>query len=570
MVLANSEGESVLIDWIESYGNSPWLLGLAMVFATLVSEDLTCISGGVLAAKGWIPFMGASVACSVGIWLGDMGLYGLGVLAGRSRRHWNWVNRIVSPERVAKGRHLFDIYGVRWVFLSRFLPGMRLPSYVAAGVVGWPFRRFAMALAIAAVLWTPILCGLAFFAGRAVLDWMESYQKWAWPVLVATVLFLWLLVRNVLPLLSWRGRRLLRSRWVRLWCWEFWPVWAVYPPVALCLLLQAVRLRGATLFTCCDPAVPHSGFALESKGDILDALRSPDESQIRIAKYRRLGSAEDGSNRIGAVGAFLKEEALEYPVVLKPDIGERGQGVAIARNEEEARRWLGAYHGPTILQEFVEGVEFGVQWCRGPDQEVGTVTSIGGKHPQHVTGDGKRTLEELILNDARAVTMARYYLLKFERRLAEVPAEHERVELTEIGTHARGAVFTDERHLATAELRRVLDALGDGFVGFHFGRYDLRVPCEDDLRAGRNLVVLELNGVTGEPIHVYQPGYPWWRGVRDLCRHWKRACEIGAVNRSRGAKPTSLRGLWGLVRGHRRQSWFEADQLLNENEADHE
>ncbi|NIP97472.1 MAG: hypothetical protein GWO24_30190, partial [Akkermansiaceae bacterium] len=88
LVLANSEGESVLIDWIESYGNSPWLLGLAMVFATLVSEDLTCISGGVLAAKGWIPFMGASVACSVGIWLGDMGLYGLGVLAGRSRRHW--------------------------------------------------------------------------------------------------------------------------------------------------------------------------------------------------------------------------------------------------------------------------------------------------------------------------------------------------------------------------------------------------------------------------------------------------------------------------------------------------
>ena len=51
----------------------------------------------------------------------------------------------------------------------------------------------------------------------------------------------------------------------------------------------------------------------------------------------------------------------------------------------------------------------------------------------------------------------------------------------------------------------------------------------------RDLVILELNGVTGEPAHVYQPGYPWWKGMRDLCRHWRRACEIGAANRRAGA-----------------------------------
>ena len=245
LLLANSEGDGAFLENILSFGSNPWVIGVVLVFATLISEDLTCISGGVLAANGVISFWGASAACAMGIWLGDMGLYGLGVLAGRSRHHWKWVDRIVTPARVAKGRHLFEVYGVRWVFLTRFLPGMRLPSYVAAGVVGWSFKQFSLALALAAAVWTPILCGLAYHAGQVVLRWVESYQKWAWPILIAAVLVLWIVFRNVLPLFSWRGRRLLRSRWMRLRRWEFWPVWAVYPPVALVLIWQAIRLRGA-------------------------------------------------------------------------------------------------------------------------------------------------------------------------------------------------------------------------------------------------------------------------------------------------------------------------------------
>lgn len=561
MVLANSESENALLEWIESFGGSPWLLAIVMVVTTLFSEDLTCISGGVLAAKEMIPFWGATAACAFGIWVGDLGLYGLGCLAGRTK-HWKWVDRIVTPERVARGRHLFEVYGVRWIFLSRFLPGTRLPSYVAAGAVGWSFRRFAFALAIAAVIWTPILCGLAFFAGRAVLEWVDSYQKWAWPVLIGAVILIWLIVRNVLPLFSWRGRRLLRARWTRLRRWEFWPIWALYPPIVLCLLWQAIRLRGALLFTCCDPAIPHSGFAMESKGDILDALHCPDESRIRIANYRRLPAGEEGEERAIRVAEFLTEHGLAYPVVLKPDVGERGQGVAIVRDEEEARRWLDRCAEEALVQEFIGGVEFGVQWYRAPDEEVGTVPSIAGKETQYVIGDGQRTLEHLILDDARAVTMAHYFLAKFEPRLDEIPAENERVDLTEIGTHARGAVFTDERQYISDELRSVLDVLGDHYEGFHFGRYDVLVPSVADLQAGRNLVIVELNGVTGEPIHVYQPGFSWWRGIGDLCRHWKRACELGAANRARGAKPSSLGEFWRVVRAHRKQSWFEADELL--------
>lgn len=300
---------------------------------------------------------------------------------------------------------------------------------------------------------------------------------------------------------------------------------------------------------------------MESKGDILDALVCPDPERIRVASYLRLEPASGGADRFDRVAEFMRAEAFDYPVVLKPDVGERGQGVSIVHDEAEARRWLEAYHGPALVQEFIGGCEFGIQWCRQPNAARGEITSLAGKHPQFLRGDGTRSLEKLILEDSRAIAMAPYYLAKFEGRLEEIPADGEQVNLTEIGTHARGAIFTDERQLVSEDLRRTMDAVGLGFDGFHLGRYDVRVSSEEDLQRGRGLVILELNGVTGEPIHIYQPGFAWWRGVRDLCRHWTTACEIGARNRARGVRPMSVLALWSLARTHRRQLWFEADNL---------
>ncbi|NNM31263.1 MAG: hypothetical protein HKO57_17255 [Akkermansiaceae bacterium] len=557
-----------LFDWLESLAGSPWLLAVAFALATFASEDLACIAAGLLAAKGVVDFPVAVVACAVGIWIGDIGLYALGYLAGQKKRHWRWLDRIVTPARVAKGRRIFDSYGIRWVFVSRFLPGMRLPSYLAAGVIGWSFRKFVFALAVGAWIWTPVLCGLAYSAGRKVLVYLEAYQRWVWPVLIAVLLFIWLATQLVVPLFSWRGRRLLVGRLRRWRRWEYWPVWAVYPPVAVALALQAVRLRGATLFTCCDPAIPHSGFALESKGDILDALDPPDEEAVRIAKYLRLAPGQLAAERMEALRRFLSAEGLGYPVVLKPDVGERGQGVAVVDDEAGAEKWFEAFHGPAMVQEFVPGREFGVSWHRAPGAAHGEITSVAGKHPQILRGDGEHTVEELILRDDRAVAMAPYFLRKFEGELDRVPGRGEEFPLTRIGTHARGAVFSDDRHLVTEPLRETLDALAARYEGFHLGRYDLRVASEEDLCAGRGLVVLELNGVTGEPVHIYEPGYSWWRGMRDLGRHWRTACELGAANRRRGAKPTSLGGLLRLIRLHRRQNWFEADELIYDAEGE--
>jgi hypothetical protein len=73
--------------------------------------------------------------------------------------------------------------------------------------------------------------------------------------------------------------------------------------------------------------------------------------------------------------------------------------------------------------------------------------------------------------------------------------------------------------------------------------HDIRTPSIEDFRQGRNFKIVELNGVTSEATHIYQPGNSIWNAYRTLMRQWRIAFEIGAANRNRGMQPSSARRL---------------------------
>src|SRR5258708_21437206 len=102
-------------------------------------------------------------------------------------------------------------------------------------------------------------------------------------------------------------------------------------------------------------------------------------------------------------------------------------------------------------------------------------------------GDGKRTLEELILADDRAVCMSDFYLRKNSERIQEVPAAGESLPLVGIGTHCRGAIFLDGGETITADLEEVIDRIAKTFDGFFFGRFDIPVPSRQDFTASPNM-----------------------------------------------------------------------------------
>lgn len=245
---------------------------------------------------------------------------------------------------------------------------------------------------------------------------------------------------------------------------------------------------------------------------------------------------------------FMGDHGLSFPVVRKPDAGERGSGVAVVRSVAEMEDYLrAAPKTDVIIREHVAGLEFGVFYFRYPQSERGEIFSITRKLFPSVTGDGESSVENLILKDDRAVCMARTYLDAQRDHLWDIPAKGEPVQLIEIGTHCLGSVFLDGIEIKTAAMERAIDDLAKGFEGFYFGRFDIRTPSLTDFQQGKNFKVIELNGVTSEATSIYDPKNSLFSAYRVLFNQWRVAFEIGAQNRARGAEPAPLLRLARLI-----------------------
>lgn len=537
-----------------------WWLGPVIAVSTFTSEDLACVTAGVLASpeRGVIPYWYAVLWCWIGILVGDVGLYLIGHFMGDRAATLPVLRRFLTKRRLAQGGEWFLKNGA-WVLLwTRFVPGTRVPAYVGAGVMKYPLWKYTLFLAIAGALWTPAIVGFATIVGHRLLEWLGLYEKYALLGVAIVILLVWFILELIIPLFTHKGRRLLLGRWYRLVEWEFWPMWAVYAPVLLHMGRMGLKHGNMLAFTAANPGIPHSGLALESKSQILAGLQGTrQEPHPHIARWSLLRLDATPEERISHLRKFMLSNELSYPVVLKPDVGERGQGVAVIRDETEAEHYLKTCQHAVIAQEFAPGEEFGVFYYRIPGDAQGQIFSITHKKLVSVTGNGEDNLEALILNHTRTVRMAKFFLVKHEDYLETVPAKGEQVPLTDLGTHCRGALFLDGREHITEPLRAAIDELSQGFSGFYFGRYDLRTPSVDALREGRDFKVIELNGVSSEATHIYQPGYPLWRGYADLMRQWSLAYEIGAANIKEGAKSSTFREIRDLVRRHRKYEWFE-------------
>ncbi len=536
----------------------PGLLLIAL--ATLVSEDLTCIATGVLIAQGKLGFFSGTLACLLGIFVGDLLLFLAGRLAGQAAFGVKAFRRLVPLETVDRASAWLSAKGPAVILLSRFTPGLRLPTYFAAGLLRTKFWRFASLFFVASSIWTPLLVGATAAFGEQTLKTAFA-QRGNVLVVFAVLLAVGFVTRKLVEfVLSYRARRTLVGFLKRKVRWEFWPPWAAYIPLVPYIAWLALRHRSLTLFTAANPGMPSGGFVGESKSQILDHLSHADEA---VAAYAVIPAALQTYARVQRAHEFLERHGLALPVVLKPDVGERGSGVAVIRNESELEAYLRTAEEDTIIQQYVDGLEFGVFYYRFPGESEGRVFSITEKHFPTVVGDGNRSLAELILQDQRAVCLADVYLSRSRRPVDEVPMAGEPVRLVEIGSHCRGSVFLDGSHLKTSALEKAIDQISRRHRGFYFGRYDVRTPSIQALQEGF-FRVIELNGVSAEATHIYDPAVSGLDAYRVLFRQWRLAFEIGSMNRERGARPMPAIELANLIWRRLRRKNGAAPSLAGE------
>src|SRR6185295_1514818 len=113
--------------------------------------------------------------------------------------------------------------------------------------------------------------------------------------------------------------------------------------------------------------------------------------------------------------------------------------------------------------------------------------------------------------------------------------------------HCRGAVFLNGIRMKTTALEQAVERVSRAHLGFYFGRFDVRTSSIEAFERGE-FKVIELNGVSAEATHVYDPTVSLLEAYRTMYAQWRTAFEIGAINRTMGIPPMPVPALWRLIR----------------------
>lgn len=319
---------------------------------------------------------------------------------------------------------------------------------------------------------------------------------------------------------------------IRLRSWEYWPFAVVYFPVFIYHLYLSIKARSLFFFSSSNPSIETGGLLGESKIDILDRISD---------EYKPKTVFVTASTHSDTIFMQLDQRGLTFPLIAKPNVGERGWRVEKLAHWGELVNYIQSSPVDFLIQEYVdEPLELGVFYYRMPGQERGVISSIVQKEFLTIRGNGRNCIEELIVQNERAVLQLPALTAKYGHRFHEIPAAGETITLVNIGNHSKGTKFLNANHLITPELTRVFDRISQPIDGFYYGRYDLRCRSVTDLYAGKHISILELNGAGAEPAHIYQPGFSIWEAWRVLLQHWRVLYDISRENHRRGVAYMTL------------------------------
>lgn len=321
---------------------------------------------------------------------------------------------------------------------------------------------------------------------------------------------------------------MLKRRLLKLYKWEFWPFWFFYIPVYFYWLYLSWRARSFFFFSAANPLMELGGFSNYSKYNVLKNIPP------RYIPNTLLVAPD---LKVDDLKILLLQRGFAFPLIAKPDRGERGKGVTKINNFEELNEYLKNAQKEMILQEFIDyPLEFGVMYYRFPNERRGHISSVVEKVFLSVTGDGRSSVRTLVQQNSRTHLFLKHLNESYPQVLDQVPPQGEKLILEPIGNHSRGTVFLDANHLINEEMVEVFDRISRQVQGFYFGRYDLKVKSLEDLYNGENIKIMELNGANSEPAHIYDPHMPILQAYRYLFSHWTNLYNISTKNHELGIR----------------------------------
>lgn len=323
---------------------------------------------------------------------------------------------------------------------------------------------------------------------------------------------------------------------------EFWPSWVMYAPVAVQWLILAARYRSLTLPFLANPSLPLSGMVGVPKSELMNQAVGQC-SDVILPWVDFEVSEADAKVQAEVCIAHAGVHGIKLPFVCKPDIGCRGVGVKLVKNAEQLATIIGAYPAGAFLlcQKLSEyEPEVGIFYVKEPRTGNSQIVSMTIKILPRVTGDGVRSLGELIESDPRAGQLRHLYYERHKEDWDRVLGVEEVVRLVFSASHSKGAIFIDACEHVTPALTQRIEEVMAGLPDFYYGRLDVKYSDLESLKDGRTLEVIEINGASAESIHIWDKNTKFLDAIKALLWQYRTLFRLGAYHRSEGKTPPTL------------------------------
>lgn len=487
-------------------GLSEFVQILIITFSTFISEDLTTI----ISATAYFTNVISTKVFYIGIFLGailsDTVIYLIGRVLGYERDKLLFLN-LGSLRAKAKR---YKAQGFSFLIITRFTPGLRVPSLLAAGLSSYNFKVFLIAKSISII----ILLILIEFFGTIIVSFIRHNGVMLTSSFILLILTIYLLYR----IHTGNGYKVFMYQILKYRYLEFWPAWLFYIPAFTFYIFLSLRYRNLLMPLYANPAIKYGGFICEKKSDIQNLF---DARSSHYLKTELIESKLSKKDKVDKFLNFMKLKKLTYPIVVKPDVGQRGRGVKILENKKEAEKYLKQLEYDVIVQEYANYEnEAGIYFYYDAKTGKPKIFSVTLKEFPEIIGDGKKTVKELILKDKRAKYLADLYLKRFAQQKDKVLKKGEVMKLVTAGNHAQGCAFKNGKKLIDNDLIKVFNDISKKIKGFYIGRYDIRYKNIEDLKEGKNFKIIELNGSGSEATHIYDRRVGVFRAYNTLFKQW--------------------------------------------------
>lgn len=318
--------------------------------------------------------------------------------------------------------------------------------------------------------------------------------------------------------------------------WEHWPFYIFYFPISFKWFWYYIKSKSLWFFTASNPTLDFGGFEGEGKTKIATLIP---------------GDLYPKSILINPSTTFLKikEEInlhkITYPFIVKPDVGMKGILFRVVETEDHLKKYHKAIPVNYIIQEFINmPYEVSVFYYRKPDQEKGCITALIQKNLPFVTGDGINTLHNLIINNPEFNLSSKQVKKQYGQMAEKILQAGEIYVLSHIANLYNGSKFINLYNEIDNKMLEVFDKISHS-NNFYYGRYDIKCSSIEDIREGKNFLILEFNGAGSVPNHIYAGGYTLLTAYKEILAHWKALFEISEYNCEKGIK------YWDLAKGYK-------------------